>query len=244
MRSVSEAIEEPTPRGIAAGIARLIRTGELAPGDRLPTVRELARELGVSPATVSTAWQTLASTGLIVSRGRSGSTVRATSQNWMPLRYQGLEGTMDAAVDLSQGTPDVRLLPSVDAALRAALEHNAMLSIGAAGYRRRPDIPELHDLLREQWPAPVESLTVVDGAEIGLHEARELAGLGPCTAHAAIGARDFGEALLGLAALLRLIRLFEVVGAEALVAARALDQRVGERGNVAGGLPHLGGQDD
>ena len=171
MRSVSEAIEEPTPRGIAAGIARLIRTGELAPGDRLPTVRELARELGASPATVSTAWQPLASTGLIVSRGRSGSTVRATSQNWMPLRYQGLEGTMDAAVDLSQGTPDVRLLPSVDAALRAALEHNAMLSIGAAGYRRRPDIPELHDLLREQWPAPVESLTVVDGALDGIDRA-------------------------------------------------------------------------
>lgn len=73
MKSVAPAIQEATPRGIAAGISRLITAGDLAPGDRLPTVRELAAELGVSPATVSHAWQTLAAAGLITSRGRSGS---------------------------------------------------------------------------------------------------------------------------------------------------------------------------
>ena len=171
MRSVRAAIEEPTPRGIAAGIARLIHTGELAPGDRLPTVRVLAGELGVSPATVSTAWQTLAAAGLIVSRGRSGSTVRAVAQNWMPMRYQRLDGALEAALDLSQGTPDAGLLPRVDGAMRAALEHTIANAEHAAGYRRRPDIPELHDLLREQWPAPVETLTVVDGALDGIDRA-------------------------------------------------------------------------
>ena len=76
MKSVALSIDERSPQGIASGIARLITTGDLAPGDRLPTVRELASDLGVSPATVSHAWQTLASTGLIMSRGRSGSFVR------------------------------------------------------------------------------------------------------------------------------------------------------------------------
>ncbi|MEJ1229587.1 MAG: GntR family transcriptional regulator [Galbitalea sp.] len=63
MKSVAVAVEDPSPSGIAATIARLIASGELAPGDRLPTVRELAADLGVSPATVSHAWQALASIG-------------------------------------------------------------------------------------------------------------------------------------------------------------------------------------
>ncbi|HTN58582.1 MAG TPA: GntR family transcriptional regulator, partial [Protaetiibacter sp.] len=70
MKSVALAIDERTPHGIATGIARLITTGDLAPGDRLPTVRQLAADLGVSPATVSHAWQTLSAAGLIMSRGR------------------------------------------------------------------------------------------------------------------------------------------------------------------------------
>ena len=117
MKSVALAIEEPTPRGIASGIARLITRGDLAPGDRLPTVRALAGELGVSPATVSHAWQTLSAAGLIVSRGRSGSTVRSAPREWLPLRYRGLDGSLDARLDLSRGTPDPELLPALGAAL-------------------------------------------------------------------------------------------------------------------------------
>ncbi|MDQ1556268.1 MAG: hypothetical protein QOI02_1270, partial [Actinomycetota bacterium] len=71
MKPIALSVEEPTPSGIAGAIARLISSGELAPGDRLPTVRELAGDLGVSPATVSHAWQALSGVGLIVSRGRS-----------------------------------------------------------------------------------------------------------------------------------------------------------------------------
>uniref|UniRef100_UPI001359BCCD GntR family transcriptional regulator n=1 Tax=Agromyces humi TaxID=1766800 RepID=UPI001359BCCD len=40
---------DATPRGIAGVIARLVSSGELAPGERLPTVRDLAAALGVSP---------------------------------------------------------------------------------------------------------------------------------------------------------------------------------------------------
>src|SRR6187402_1866303 len=105
MTSIVPAVEESTPHGIAAAVARLITTGDLAPGDRLPTVRELAADLGVSPATVSHAWQTLAGAGLITSRGRSGSFVRSLPREWMPRRYQGLDGSLETALDLSRGTP-------------------------------------------------------------------------------------------------------------------------------------------
>lgn len=159
MKSVALSIEEPTPHGIAAAIARLITSGDLAPGDRLPTVRALAADLGVSPATVSHAWQTLSAAGLIVSRGRSGSTVRSAPREWLPLRYRGLDGTADARLDLSRGTPDPLLLPSLDRAL-SRVSHYAETT----SYQLKPDIPHLHDYLRESWPSPVESLTVTNGA--------------------------------------------------------------------------------
>lgn len=159
MKSIALAIEERSPQGIAGGIARLITTGDLAPGDRLPTVRELAADLGVSPATVSHAWQTLASTGLITSRGRSGSFVRSKPREWMPRRYRGMDGSQEARLDLSRGTPDPDLLPALGPAISR---------IGAradtSSYMQLPDIPELHDLLRDTWPSPVESITVTNGA--------------------------------------------------------------------------------
>ncbi len=164
MKSVALSIDERSPQGIASGIARLITTGDLAPGDRLPTVRELASDLGVSPATVSHAWQTLASTGLITSRGRSGSFVRSVPREWMPRRYRGLDGTLEARLDLSRGTPDPELLPALGPALaRVSARANASTA-APTSYMAKPDIPELHDLLRETWPSRVESITVTNGA--------------------------------------------------------------------------------
>ncbi|MGO7983612.1 GntR family transcriptional regulator, partial [Rhizobium johnstonii] len=55
MQAESVHIEGTSPSDIAASIARLVNSGELAPGDRLPTVRALAAQIGVSPATVSQA---------------------------------------------------------------------------------------------------------------------------------------------------------------------------------------------
>ena len=159
MTLIALAIEEPSPRGIAAAIARLISLGDLAPGDRLPTVRELAAELGVSPATVSHAWQTLSRAGLVVSRGRSGTFVRSAPREWLPLRYRSLDDTTTARLDLSRGTPDPELLPSLAPAL-SRVTHTA----DAPSYQQKPDIPQLHDLLRATWPTPVESITVTNGA--------------------------------------------------------------------------------
>ena len=53
LREVGAAITDRTARGIAAAVGRLISSGRLPVGTRLPTVRELSKELGVSPTTVS-----------------------------------------------------------------------------------------------------------------------------------------------------------------------------------------------
>jgi len=159
MRSVALAVEDPSPSGIAGTIARLIASGDLAPGDRLPTVRELAAELGVSPATVSHAWQALAGVGLIISRGRSGSFVRAERTTWLPPRSRTLTELPDARLDLSTGTPDPLLLPDLGPALSRVSSRAATLS-----YFKDPVIPELEALLLASWPFDPGTLTIVDGA--------------------------------------------------------------------------------
>jgi DNA-binding transcriptional MocR family regulator len=97
--------------------------------------------------------------GLIVSRGRSGSFVRSAPRDWLPRSYHEFESSTDVRLDLSRGTPDPELLPSLGPAL-ASMAARADTS----SYQLKPDIPELHDLLRETWPSRVESLTVLNGA--------------------------------------------------------------------------------
>ncbi|MFU8946684.1 PLP-dependent aminotransferase family protein [Mycetocola zhadangensis] len=167
--SFAELIEDRSPRGIAAALARLINSGQLAPGDRLPTVRELGAELSVSPATVSAAWQALSTVGLIVSRGRSGSFVRQAAMPWLSPRMQRMAGYVEQTrLDLSRGTPDDSLLPALGPALSRLSEHATTFS-----YTDQPVIPALHRELFRAWPYPADAITVVDGALDGMSRALE-----------------------------------------------------------------------
>jgi len=58
-------------------VVSLIANGALRPGDRLPSVRELRRDRGVSAATVTHAYQLLEARGLIETRPQSGHYVSA-----------------------------------------------------------------------------------------------------------------------------------------------------------------------
>lgn len=57
---------------LADELAVSIRTGVLRPGDRLPSVRDLRRQRGVSPSTIFQAYAQLESQGLVEARLRSG----------------------------------------------------------------------------------------------------------------------------------------------------------------------------
>ena len=65
----------PASAIIARALEDQIASGELRPGDRTPSVRELARDFGVSPATASRALAQLAAIGLIDSRPGIGMIV-------------------------------------------------------------------------------------------------------------------------------------------------------------------------
>jgi len=158
-------LTDRSPQGIAGVFGRAIRSGELAPGDRLQTVREVASELGVSPATVSAAWQALRRTGVVVSRGRAGTFVRETPRAWLSPRQRGLVGASPDGLrmDLSRGTPDPTLLPSLGPAFG-----RVSARAGTGVYQDEPVLPQLRSVLEATWPYPAEVITVVDGATDGI----------------------------------------------------------------------------
>jgi DNA-binding transcriptional MocR family regulator len=160
---LADHVEDRSPRGIAAAVARLVRTGDLRPGDRLPTVRELAADLAVSPATVSGAWQALGAVGLVVSRGRAGTFVLPEPASWLPPRYRDLAtGSAATRLDPSNGTPDPDLLPALGPALARVAARTPAAETGT--YLSVPLVEPLEKLLRASWPFTPQRLTVVDGA--------------------------------------------------------------------------------
>jgi len=72
---VDPASPLPPYEQVRAQIAGLARDGELPAGARLPTVRQLAGELGLAVNTVARAYRELESAGLVETRGRNGSFV-------------------------------------------------------------------------------------------------------------------------------------------------------------------------
>ena len=61
-------------------IAEMAASGSLPRGARLPAVRQLASDLGVAPGTVARTYRELERDGIIETRGRHGSFVRAERQ--------------------------------------------------------------------------------------------------------------------------------------------------------------------
>jgi DNA-binding transcriptional regulator YhcF (GntR family) len=65
----------PPYEQVRAQVAVLARDGDLPAGSRLPTVRQLAGDLGLAVNTVARAYRELESGGLVETRGRHGTFV-------------------------------------------------------------------------------------------------------------------------------------------------------------------------
>jgi molybdate-binding protein/DNA-binding transcriptional regulator YhcF (GntR family) len=77
-----------------------VATGKLKPGDRLPAIRDLARQLGIDPGTVARAYRDLEREGASTSRRGSGSFISdiAGSASADTARHQRLEAVVNRAV--------------------------------------------------------------------------------------------------------------------------------------------------
>jgi GntR family transcriptional regulator len=72
---VNPADSTPIWRQIEESVRRLVASGQLLPGHGVPSVRDLARDLRVNPATVSKAYQRLTDAGLLEVRRGEGTFV-------------------------------------------------------------------------------------------------------------------------------------------------------------------------
>lgn len=104
---------------IADGLIRKIQSGELAPGDRLPSERVLAQEYGVSRSVIREAFRSLARLGCVESYVGGGTFVKAPEISDVvdPLSVMILNDEM-FALELVE----VRLLLETEIARQAALK--------------------------------------------------------------------------------------------------------------------------
>jgi GntR family transcriptional regulator len=136
---ISKQTNVPLRQQIAAQIEFLIATGKLEPGEPLPSVRALARQLRVHHNTVSQAYQDVASVHLLSRRRGSRLVVRAPegaigsppdlddliNQTIRIARYHGYslqELSTRVGERLTEQPPDHVLVLSFDAGMRRLLQ--------------------------------------------------------------------------------------------------------------------------
>jgi DNA-binding transcriptional MocR family regulator len=113
---------------VADALERDVRTGTLVGGSRLPTHRDLARNLGITPVTVTRAYAEAARRGLVEASTGRGTFVRTARREPAPA-YE---------IDLATNVVNVPLPTPSGAILRRAAETlDANYSVGAGSERHR-----------------------------------------------------------------------------------------------------------
>lgn len=108
------AVDRPVYRAIADALERDLGSGLLAEGARLPTHRELAAKLRVTPLTITRAYKEAARRGLIDSTVGRGTFVRSTTS----VAGNTQSATLDLAKNIIAGNEIIDLEPRLLGALR------------------------------------------------------------------------------------------------------------------------------
>jgi GntR family transcriptional regulator/MocR family aminotransferase len=158
-------------RGVESELRQAIRDGQLAPGTRLPSSRDLAGQLGVARGTVTAAYGQLVAEGYLTTRRGSGTAVAATlgCTNAGPRKNEPVAPRW--RFDLRPGLPALSAFPRAEwvAATRSAM---AELPDEALGY---PDPAGLAELRVELagYLGRVRAVTVDPGDIVITHGAAE-----------------------------------------------------------------------
>ena len=91
---------------IISEIGRLISLGILEPDEKLPAVRETAKELGISPNTVQKAYAALEKSGLIYSLPAKGSYVSSGGKAAEVIKSGSMDALRDALRNASEAGVD------------------------------------------------------------------------------------------------------------------------------------------
>lgn len=94
--SVDTASGAPPYEQIRTQVTTMVASGVLRAGDRLPTIAQLAGDLGLANGTVARAYRELERDGLIVSYRRRGSFVADAASRQ---ESAAVQGELDAAIE-------------------------------------------------------------------------------------------------------------------------------------------------
>lgn len=140
---------------IAAGFRAAIRSGRLAPGTRLPSSRDLSRDLDVSRGVVVAAYEQLVAEGFLLARRGDGTRVAPLAHpDDSPRRGPRSRHVASAAPKATvrkapvQEPPPARETPAAD----------ARRSDGAFAYDLRPNVPDLGAFPRTRWLATMRAV--------------------------------------------------------------------------------------
>lgn len=147
-------------RGLAETMAALIRSGDLIPGARLPTVREIARLMGCSQGTVATAWTSLRDKGFVETRRRGGTFVTGASDYDTELARPDKPAL---TWNLASTASDPQFHPPLQDALLAGLSVPNLHSA-----QRQHVIDPLIAVVAPTWPFECEAWTTAGGASEGI----------------------------------------------------------------------------
>jgi GntR family transcriptional regulator len=116
--SITPGSLDPIYRQLVEQVRRQVAGGQLAPGDTLPSVRDVAQALAVNPMTVSKAYAMLETEGLLQRRRGLGMQVAAAPSRSVAARSALLQPILDRAVLEAR---QLELDPDTVLALLAAL---------------------------------------------------------------------------------------------------------------------------
>lgn len=114
---------DPTPpyEQLRRQIAGAIASGGLAAGTRLPTVRQLASDLGVAAGTVMRTYAELEAAGMVEARRGGGTLVAAAATPRPEPQQSRLRASAEAFVREARrdGVPDADIIDVIHAVLRS-----------------------------------------------------------------------------------------------------------------------------
>ena len=115
MISINPRDPRPIYLQIKEGLCRLILSGAVKTGERLPSVRELAGQLAINPNTIQRAYRELESDGFIYSVSGKGSFAAALAEVDAGRRSAKEQEFRAAAQELLRlGTPKADLMAILD----------------------------------------------------------------------------------------------------------------------------------
>src|SRR5215213_3140490 len=117
---VDRSADVPLGQQVQAALRAAIRAGRLRSGERLPSTRQLADQLGLSRGSVVSAYEQLLAEGYVVSGVGSGTRVADRSSSAADPEASGAAEESPAnpvpvvRVDFGYGVPDLRAFPTRD----------------------------------------------------------------------------------------------------------------------------------